>query len=54
MSERMGGRPEARVLVVDDEAAITDLVGLALRYEGFEVATAATGRLSPSSTSMTT
>ena len=44
MSERMGGRPEARVLVVDDEAAITDLVGLALRYEGFEVATAATGR----------
>lgn len=44
MSERMGGRPEARILVVDDEAAITDLVGLALRYEGFEVATAATGR----------
>ena len=33
-----------RILVVDDEAAITDLVGLALRYEGFEVATAATGR----------
>jgi two-component system OmpR family response regulator len=37
-------RPEARILVVDDEAAITDLVGLALRYEGFEVASAATGR----------
>jgi two-component system, OmpR family, response regulator len=37
-------RPEARILVVDDEAAITDLVGLALRYEGFEVTAAATGR----------
>jgi two-component system OmpR family response regulator len=37
-------RPEGRVLVVDDEAAITDLVGLALRYEGFEVAVAATGQ----------
>jgi two-component system OmpR family response regulator len=35
---------EARVLVVDDEANITDLVGTALRYVGFEVATAATGR----------
>lgn len=44
MTERRNGRPEARILVVDDEAAITDLVGLALRYEGFEVATAATGR----------
>jgi two-component system OmpR family response regulator len=38
------GHPEARVLVVDDERSITDLVGLALRYEGFEVAVAATGR----------
>ena len=37
-------RPEARILVVDDEASITDLVGLALRYEGFEVASAADGR----------
>jgi two-component system OmpR family response regulator len=37
-------RPEARILVVDDEASITDLVGLALRYEGFEVASAANGR----------
>ena len=32
------------MLVVDDEANITDLVGTALRYVGFEVATAATGR----------
>ena len=35
---------EARVLVVDDESNITDLVSMALRYEGFEVETAATGR----------
>jgi two-component system, OmpR family, response regulator len=34
----------ARVLVVDDEAYITDLVATALRYEGFEVMSAATGR----------
>ncbi|HEY3237921.1 MAG TPA: response regulator, partial [Acidimicrobiia bacterium] len=39
-----GSVAEARVLVVDDEANITDLVGTALRYVGFEVATAATGR----------
>jgi two-component system, OmpR family, response regulator len=39
-----GAEPQARVLVVDDEAYITDLVGMALRYEGFEVAVAASGR----------
>ncbi len=33
-----------RILVVDDEPRITDLVAMALRYEGFEVATAGTGR----------
>ena len=33
----------ARVLVVDDEPAITDLLGTALRYMGFDVTTAATG-----------
>ena len=33
-----------RVLVVDDEPNITDLVAMALRYEGFEVETAGTGR----------
>jgi two-component system OmpR family response regulator len=32
-----------RVLVVDDERNITDLVATALRYEGFQVATAHTG-----------
>ncbi|MGH9039399.1 MAG: response regulator transcription factor [Acidimicrobiia bacterium] len=40
----MGAVAEARVLVVDDEANITDLVGTALRYVGFDVATASTGR----------
>lgn len=34
----------ARVLVVDDEAAIRQAVALALRYEGFDVTEAANGR----------
>jgi len=33
-----------RVLVVDDERAITDLVAMALKYEGFAVATSASAR----------
>ena len=33
-----------RVLVVDDEANITDLVATALRYEGFEVEVRSSGR----------
>jgi two-component system OmpR family response regulator len=33
-----------RVLVVDDERPITDLVAMALKYEGFSVATAASAR----------
>jgi two-component system, OmpR family, response regulator len=36
--------PGPRVLVVDDERSITDLVAMALRYEGFAVRTADTGR----------
>ncbi len=36
--------PSSRILVVDDEASITDLVATVLRYEGFEVRTADTGR----------
>lgn len=38
--------PEAtsKILVVDDEEAITELVATALRYEGFDVATAEGGR----------
>jgi two-component system OmpR family response regulator len=35
---------QTKVLVVDDEQSITDLVALALRYEQFEVAVAHTGR----------
>ena len=34
-----------RILVVDDEPSITDAVATALRYEGFDVEIAATGRL---------
>jgi two-component system OmpR family response regulator len=36
--------PRPRVLVVDDEPSITDLVATALRYEGFEVQAAGSGR----------
>jgi len=42
----MNGSPngaDGRILVVDDEPNITDLVATALRYEGFDVATAGTG-----------
>jgi len=35
---------DARVLVVDDEQGITDLVSMALRYEGLQVEVAHTGR----------
>jgi two-component system OmpR family response regulator len=38
------GGDRVRVLVVDDEANITDLVATALRYEGFDVSTAGDGR----------
>jgi len=36
--------PATRILVVDDEVSITDLVSTVLRYEGFQVQTAETGR----------
>lgn len=35
---------KGRILVVDDESNITDLVAMALRYDGFEVESAATGK----------
>jgi two-component system, OmpR family, response regulator len=42
----MVGRQEGRrVLVVDDEASIVDAVATALRYEGFEVLAANSGRV---------
>jgi two-component system, OmpR family, response regulator len=43
-SRRADGSAErGRVLVVDDEAPITELLSTALRYMGYDVATAATG-----------
>ena len=39
---RADGSP-VRVLVVDDEASLSDLLSMALRYEGWEVRTAADG-----------
>jgi two-component system OmpR family response regulator len=36
--------PKQRVLVVDDEPSIVDAVATSLRYEGFDVEEAATGR----------
>jgi two-component system OmpR family response regulator len=38
------GSGKLRVLVVDDEPNILDVISMALRYESFEVATAANGR----------
>lgn len=35
--------PEARILVVDDEPMIVELLSVSLRYQGFEVATAGSG-----------
>ncbi len=40
----MGQKKKATVLVVDDEPSIVDAVATSLRYEGFEVGTASTGR----------
>src|SRR4051812_34948643 len=40
----MSSTETARVLVVDDEESITQLVSTVLRYEGFEVETATDGR----------
>ncbi len=44
MHDRAVSDTPSRVLVVDDEPNITDLVATALRYEGFEVDTAGSGR----------
>jgi two-component system, OmpR family, response regulator len=38
------GHGSTRILVVDDEPSITDAVGTALRYEGFDVRSESTGR----------
>lgn len=39
----LNGERRGRVLVVDDEAPITELLSTALRYMGYEVSTAGTG-----------
>jgi two-component system OmpR family response regulator len=41
--EETVSQPEARLLVVDDEPNIVELLSASLRYAGFEVATASTG-----------
>jgi len=41
----IGSSTSARILVVDDEASIVDSVSTILRYEGFEVDVASTGRV---------
>ena len=40
---RADGKP-INVLVVDDEPVLAELVSMALRYEGWEIATAVTAR----------
>jgi two-component system OmpR family response regulator len=40
----MQATPDRRILVVDDEPSIVDAVATALRYEGYEVEEATTGR----------
>ena len=40
----MTAAAEHRILVVDDEPNIVDVVSMALRYQGFEVASAGTGQ----------
>jgi two-component system OmpR family response regulator len=39
-----GGEPSTRILVVDDEPNILDVISMALRYQGFDVETADSGR----------
>jgi two-component system OmpR family response regulator len=43
MTENPNGGGPARILVVDDEPNIVDVISMALRYEGFEVVSAGTG-----------
>jgi len=43
MDDRQATRPGHRILVVDDEPNIVDVITMALRYQGFEVESAVTG-----------
>ncbi len=42
--DEQGRRPEAHLLVVDDEPNILELLATSLRFAGFQVTTAADGR----------
>jgi two-component system OmpR family response regulator len=44
VSAQRNGEPPRRILVVDDEPSIVDAVATALRYEGYDVDEATTGR----------
>jgi two-component system OmpR family response regulator len=44
VNQHVPAGPEARLLVVDDEPNINELLSVSLRFAGFEVANAATGR----------
>ena len=39
---RLDGTP-IRILAVDDESSLTELLSMAMRYEGWQVSTAASG-----------
>ncbi len=39
--------PEARILVVDDETNIVELLSVSLKFQGFEVHTASSGPPAP-------
>ena len=43
ISESHDSIPEARILVVDDETNIVELLSVSLKFQGFEVHTAASG-----------
>ncbi|MFI5958030.1 response regulator transcription factor [Cryptosporangium sp. NPDC051539] len=51
MAEREAEAPEARLLVVDDEPNIVELLDTSLSYAGFEVRTATSGREAVAATS---
>jgi two-component system OmpR family response regulator len=44
VSAQRNGEPQHRILVVDDEPSIVDAVATALRYEGYAVDEATSGR----------
>jgi len=43
MSESTGGRVRSRLLVVDDDSALSEMLQIVLRREGFETASCSTG-----------